>query len=130
MTGYILPFKRTLENQNDIPDGPYKTTSIEMLNVVRDKIPESEVVGFIKAIALSLYTDHRATYLMTGQSPEQVEAMFLRLHVNYLIGSKIKSYDTDIFDPRLDAYLSSYRNYYSVFWENEEFIILKRLEDI
>lgn len=127
MTGYILPFNRTLEKQNDIPDGPYKATSIEMLNVVRDKIPESEVVSFIKAIALSLYTDHRATYLMTGQSPEQVEAMFLRLHVNYLIGSKIKSYDTDIFDPRLDAYLEKYRNRFSLFWENEEYFVLHRL---
>lgn len=126
MTGYILPFNRTLEKQNDIPDGPYRPTSQEMLNVVKDKIPENEVVGFIKAIALSLYTDHPATYLMTGQSPEQVEAMFLRLQVNYLIGTKIKSYDTDIFDPRLDVYLEKYRNSYNLFWENDEFFILQR----
>ncbi len=129
MTGYVVPLRAIIEEQKKIPDGPYRTTSSEMLDIVRKQIPQSEVISFAKALAISLYTDHRATYLMTGQSPEQVEAMFLRQHVNYLIVTKIKSYDTDIFDPRLDAYLDKFRSKYGVFWENSEYVILKRLTD-
>ena len=44
-----------VREHNRIPDGPYLPTSIEMLDVVRDKIPKSEVICFSKALAFSLH---------------------------------------------------------------------------
>lgn len=126
MVGYEEPIRYILQEQNIAHDGPYLRTSSEMLDVVKNKIPQNEVIGFAKALAISMYTNHPATYLMTGQSPDQVEAMFGRLHVNYLIVTKIQSYDTDIYDPRINAYLEQFRKLYQIYWENGDYIILKR----
>ena len=109
----ILLYSRQSSKSQQVWEGPYKKTSIEMFSYIRNNSTANEIIGFCKPRAMLLYTERNAIV------PESYEECIDR-EVDYLVYYK----KATIEQVPLDSIKSHMDNFSEVF-RNEDFIVFK-----
>jgi hypothetical protein len=116
---YEPALEEVLKHRKDIPEGPQRKESAEMLDHLRSQVKPGEVVMFIKPKALALYARVKTCSTVHTQSAADVKAVCANLGVNFLLQTG------DAADKPMEQFIASYPQNVALQWENSRFRLYK-----
>ena len=108
-----------------IPEGPQTPEAKEMIQFVREKTPENAVIVFLKARAMSFYTQRHTTYRLELLSEQANDSMFQRIHVTHLVKC-IDPNNSELNNSSFEKYFSVNADRYTEIWRNRVFAVYER----
>lgn len=115
----------TIKAGTIIPEGPQTPEAQEMIQFVREKTPENAVIVFLKARAMSFYTNRHTTYRLELQNEQANDSMFQRVRVTHLVKC-IDPNNSELNNSSFESYFSANEDHYTEIWRNRVFAVYER----
>ncbi len=104
-------------------DGPYSEDAREAFAWIQNNTPDSAIIAFPRARALSLYGKRNSTFLIDGLTADQNLRVFDKIRCSYILYPDERS---GAFSEKLQEYMIRNKGLYETIWTNGKYVVLHR----